>query len=287
MRGGRGGRRRRGGHDEGHGGGDERWLLTYSDLITLLMALFIVMYSISSVNTSKFKSLHASLQDAFSGRIMPGGRSIMDAGASDAVQKQLVAVDQASTASSSSAAQLEDQDFQALKERIDRYAREHGLQDKIRTKIDRRGLTIVVLTDKLLFDSGSAVLQPPGVDLMRSIGGALRQEGSHQVLVEGYTDDVPIQGTYPSNWELSTARASTVVRTLVSARVSPERLTASGRAYLDPVASNSTAAGRSRNRRVQIVLPRQAGGAADGAGAGSPEPSIGPPDVAFGPKETP
>ena len=81
----RSGRRGRG-HEEEHGG-DERWLLTYADMITLLMALFMVLFSISSVNISKFKSLQRSLQDAFSGRVLPGGRSIKEAGGSDQIER--------------------------------------------------------------------------------------------------------------------------------------------------------------------------------------------------------
>jgi chemotaxis protein MotB len=149
---------------------------------------------------------------------------------------------------------------------------------------------VTVLTDKLLFDSGQAALQPQGVNLMTSIGAMLRTEAGHNVIVEGYTDDVPISGsTYPTNWELSTARASTVVRTFLEANVSPERLTAAGRAYLDPVASNRTAAGREANRRVQIVIPRNALETTTSSGTTSTttEPSVDIPPIVIGAEETP
>ena len=85
-----------------------------------------------------------------------------------------------------------------------------------------------------------------------------KQAGSHRIVVEGHTDSIPIKGSvYPSNWELSTARASAVVRALITMQLPPRRMEASGRAYLQPAASNSTPIGRAHNRRVEIVLPRR------------------------------
>jgi chemotaxis protein MotB len=248
------GGRRRGVHETKHA--DERWLLTYSDMITLLMALFIVMFSMANVNTSKFKALKLSLAEAFSGKVLPSGQSIADSGGDAAITSPLPAL-RTKAPGSQSAAQRENDELAALKRRIEAFARQQGIAGQLAARIERRGLVITILTDRLLFDSGQAALHPQGARLITSIGSLLRREATHDVNVEGYTDTVPINGSaYPTNWELSTARASTVVRTLLSARVAPRRLTASGRAYLDPVASNATSTGRARNRRVQIVLPR-------------------------------
>ena len=274
---GHGGRRRRGGHESEHP--DERWLVSYADMVTLLMALFIVLFAIANVNTSKFNELKASLANAFSGPVKEGGGSILDGGASDkAVSGQILnELNQTRTA-----AQAESDSLQKLKERVDRYARSKGLSDKLSARVERRGLVITILTDQLLFDSGSAQLKPQGQPLMEAVSGLLRREKTHQVVVEGHTDTVPISGSqYPTNWELSTARASTVVRALAEAGVTSQRLTASGRAYLDPVASNASSDGRSRNRRVQIVLPRQASPTSDEA-----EPTIGPSEPQIGPKDS-
>ena len=284
---GHGGRRRRGGgHDSNHP--DERWLVSYADMVTLLMALFIVMFAMANVNTSKFKELKKSLANAFSGPDKTGGGSILDGGASDkAVQGAIV--DQVggqsvSASSGTSAAQQEADQLQRLKERVDAYAREKGLSDKLSARVERRGLVITILTDQLLFDSGSAQLKPEGMPLMGAVAGLLRKENTHQVVVEGHTDTVPISGSqYPTNWELSTARASTVVRVLATDGVDSQRLTAAGRAYLDPVASNTTTAGRSQNRRVQIVLPRQAAAPT----SSDAEPQIGPSEPQIGPKDSP
>jgi chemotaxis protein MotB len=123
--------------------------------------------------------------------------------------------------------------------------------------IERRGLVVRVLTDKLLFDSGQATLQPEGDPLLEEVAMLLNVDKTHPITVEGNTDTQPIATSqFPSNWELSTARATTVVRFLIAHGVSAERLAAAGYAALHPVDSNATAAGRARNRRVDIVLMR-------------------------------
>jgi chemotaxis protein MotB len=266
----RGGRRgRRGGH--GHGEeheNDERWLLTYSDMITLLMALFMVLFSISSVNTSKFESLQRAMQDAFSGKILSGGKAIQETGsdtdanrpaatppipAIQAITQQLDAAKQSSKSSAK-----ENEDFKQLKQKIDAYAREHGLTAKLETTVARRGLVIRLLTDKVLYDSGSATLNASATPLLDRIASLLRTEFDHPIVVEGHTDDQAIASAqFPTNWELSTARATAVVRFFIRDHVAPGRLGASGYGAMHPLTSNASAAGRSRNRRVEIVLTRQ------------------------------
>jgi chemotaxis protein MotB len=274
----RGGRRR--GEEEAHN--DERWLLTYADMITLLMALFMVLFSISSVNISKFKDLQRSLQDAFSGRVLPGGRSIKEAGGSDQVEKAGQSLPnpalQQRQGGLASAAAREQDDFQKLKAQIDAYARAHGLSTKISTRVDRRGLHVRVLTDRLFFDSGSADIQPDGLAVVSKLSQLFAAERAHPVQVEGHTDPQPIHSDrFPTNWELSAARASSVVRTMVGDGVTAARLSAVGRAYLDPIAANDSAAGRARNRRVEFLLPREQVATPSNPSPGSfPEPHFGP-----------
>jgi chemotaxis protein MotB len=267
------GRRKKAGHESEHP--DERWLVSYADMVTLLMALFIVMFAMANVNTSKYDALKQSLAGALSPSLLPGGESVAEDGGAAAVQP--------TADPAQAAAQREDDDLKRLKERVDGYAASSGLSNKLLARVERRGLVITVLTDDLLFDSGSAVLRSEGHDLMHAIGDLLRRENDHRVVVEGYTDTDPIATSqFPTNWELSTARASTVVRSFVEAGVAPQRLTAAGRAFLDPIASNATAGGRSTNRRVQIVLPRQASPTSDAA-----EPSVGFEEPQIGFEETP
>jgi chemotaxis protein MotB len=265
-------RRRRGAHAEEEHENDERWLLTYADMITLLMALFMVLFSISSVNISKFITLQHSLQDAFSGRILPGGRALMESGGSTTstnIQEATPTIKQTDSASAAKAAKTaaaqaakaEQDKFKQLKARVDAYTHKHGLDSKVTTIVTRDGLVIRLLTDKLLFASGSATVQPGGRDLLATVGGLLRAENQHQIRVRGFTDPVPIHtAAFPSNWELSAGRAASVVRAFTQAGVAPQRLEAVGRASLDPLTSNATAAGRARNRRVEVLLPRVATG---------------------------
>ena len=155
------------------------------------------------------------------------------------------------------AAKIEQQQLQQLKAQLDQYLKAHGLQNQVQTTISRRGLVVRVLTDKVLFDSGQATLKPEGLPLLGEVANLLNVATNHQIAVEGHTDSVPISSAqYPSNWELSTARATTVVRYFISRSVDASRLTASGYADLHPLASNATDRGRQLNRRVEIVLLR-------------------------------
>jgi chemotaxis protein MotB len=272
------GRRRRGAATEHEN--EERWLLTYADMITLLMALFMVMFSIANVNKAKVEALSKSLNEAFSGKILTGGKSLQQTGAEEDPGKPSPTppipaitplVDDASEASSDAAARKEQEDFTKIKQEVDRYAREHGLQDKVETTISERGLVIRLLTDKVLFDSGQAVLKHPAGPILEKVADVLTVAEEHDVQVEGHTDNVPIGGSqYPTNWELSTARASTVVRFLIEHGAAKMRMAASGYAALHPISDNTTEAGRSRNRRVEIVLLRSKAGADTEQGGSTP-----------------
>lgn len=260
------GRRRRGGHEHHEEHPDERWLLTYADMITLLLALFIVLFAMADPNPKKTEEAAKSLKEALNGQILPGGESIAATGGqADTTQlKQQPpspslqeALQSGPTVASPEAAAQEEQSLKQLKSMVDAAAAEAKLRGKVETKLSKDGLTIRVLSDDLLFDSGSAVLKPESAAIMRRISRVLRIDGVHAVRVSGHTDSVPVSGRYPSNWELSTARASAVVRALARNNVAPARMEASGKAHLAPVASNDAARGRSKNRRVEILLPRQ------------------------------
>jgi chemotaxis protein MotB len=266
------GRRRGGGHGGGeHEGGDERWLLSYADMMTLLVALFMVLFSISSVNTSKYEGLQRSLKDAFSGHVLPGGTSIASAGGA-ATDNRIIAPPQSTSPQpqmggksdvgtkeqQAARAREEAEDFKKIKAQIDRATAKLGISGKVSTRISRDGLHVRILTDDLLFDSGSAVPKPASYPLLAGLGTVLAAERRHTVIVEGHTDTVPMRSAqFPSNWELSGARASAIVRAMLLAGVKPDRLTASGRADRDAITSNATPAGRQLNRRVELLLPRQ------------------------------
>lgn len=260
----------------------ERWLVSGYDMMTLLFAVFVVLFAISSTNVSKVKELTKSLQEAFSGPVLSGGQAMMERGNQSEAEKAsptpplssispAQAVDMAmrgndtksaatqddAAAKAAELAAKEEQSFQALKKKIDALVHEAHLDDKVSTTISRRGLKVRLLTDRLLFDSGSAVVNPAAFPTLDHIGAIVAQEGKHPVAVEGHTDDRPIHTSlYPSNWQLSGGRAAAVVQRLIGAGVTPQRTSLAGYAAEHPVGSNDTSAGRARNRRVEIVLTR-------------------------------
>ncbi len=251
----------------------ERWLVSGYDMMTLLFAVFVVLFAISSTNISKVKALQQSLQDAFSGPVFSGGRAMQQTGdtseagpsapepplpalspaqALDAAMSDATNADEAAQQ-----AGREERDFQALKRRIDALVQEAGLADKVSTSVSLRGLKVRLLTDKLFFDSGSAQINAAALPTLEKIGAIIAAERKHPVQVEGHTDDRPIATSqFPSNWQLSGARAGAVVQQLAAAGVSAARLSLGGYAAEHPVASNATPAGRGSNRRVEIVLTR-------------------------------
>jgi chemotaxis protein MotB len=273
----RGGRRKRGGA-AAVAENEERWLLTYADMLTLMFALFMVLFSISSVNISKFRTLQESLKSAFSGSILSGGRAIMQSG-SESTSKHTPATapvpsiipitpnvpklqdtnaQQIGNAMvSASGTTAEQKSFEALKRRLDSYSHSHGFARSVATDITRQGLVVRVLTDNLLFVSGSATLKSAGDPLLDEVAHLLNVDRKNPITVEGFTDNVPIHtAQFPTNWQLSTSRAVNVLLYLTAHGVSRNRLGAAGYADLHAIASNATATGRARNRRVDIVLNR-------------------------------
>ena len=266
---GHGRRRHKRGHEEEEHENEERWLVSFADMMTLLFCLFMVLFAISSVNTSKFEALSKALQDAFSGRILSGGKAVMQTGNQEKPEQPgtepplpamtpLQALANTSIKQKSSEAEKKEQeDFKALKQRIDELVRKEGLTGKVETTVRRRGLVVELLTDNVFFASGSSELQPGADGVLRSLAKVIAGERRHPVIVEGHTDAQPISDSrYRSNWELSGARAATVVRRLNADGVTSRRLSGSLYGQQQPVASNATPTGRSRNRRVDIVLTR-------------------------------
>jgi chemotaxis protein MotB len=264
-------RRKHASHEAEEHENEERWLVSYADMMTLLMCLFMVMFSISSVNISKFKDLQRSLQAAFSGSAVAGGRAVMQTGSTQETERAqaqpplpaitpaeaLAGERSASGGDRAKAAAAEQAEFEALKRRVDRAAAQLGLKRVVQTQIRQRGLVVRLLTDGVFFDSGSAELKPQAAPILERVSAVIAAEHRHPVVVEGYTDSQPIgTGQFPSNWELSGGRASTVVRRFAANGVEPSRMSVSGFAQQHPIASNATAAGRSRNRRVEIVMTR-------------------------------
>lgn len=213
-----------------------------------------------------------SLSESFNGQILSGGKSIMQTGATQSTDRatpqpptpalmprEAIAAEmsKAKQEKRSDEAKREQEGFIRLKRRIDADAKRLGLGGKVQTTVRERGLVVRLLTDGVLFDSGQALLKPQSEPILSGLGRIVAGEGRHPVVVEGYTDDQPIASVqYPTNCELSGARASSVVRHLISDGVPMSRLSAMQFAQKHPIASNATTGGRSKNRRVEIVLTR-------------------------------
>lgn len=218
----------------------ERWLLTYSDLITLLMIFFVILYAGSNVDASKYKALSESFAVSFG-----GGKSIIgssNAGSADEasrpVQTKVVEIDQ----------------MESTKEQLDKYLKENNLDGSVSTKVEDRGL-VITLKDSLLFDSGKADLKPESIAKLNSMGKILSKMNNF-IRVEGNTDNQPIKNAqFNSNWQLSVIRATNVVELLINnCGISSDKLSAIGYGEFRPIASNSTEDGRIKNRRVDIVI---------------------------------
>jgi len=209
----------------------ERWLLTYADLITLLMIFFVVMYALSQLDAQKFKSLSNSLRIAFG-----GGRNLIG----DYEGTGMVPLPVQSP-----------EDLAVAKQDTDDYVAQEGLQSEINTVVDDRGL-VITLQERLLFQPGSTEVNPSARPTLLVLAKLLNSLPNY-IRVEGYTDNVPA-GRGRTNWQLSTLRAANIAESLVAQGVDPRRIAAIGYADNRPLASNETIAGRAKNRRVEIVL---------------------------------
>lgn len=223
--------------EESRANNSERWLLTYSDLITLLLVFFVVMYSISKADEKKFSKLNASLQRAFNVLVLDGN------------DKTAVGGEEGPTMGNSIL-----DDFATLQNKIMQVAKEMGIQSNVDVVLEKEGIAIR-LSGNLLFDSGRAELNPAAVRILDEIAQELRGM-PNDIHVEGHTDNIPV-GTdqYPTNWELSAARATAVTRYLSEiGGINPQRLSAQGYGEYRPIVNNDTRDNRSLNRRVDILI---------------------------------
>ncbi len=234
----------------------ERWLITYADMITLLMVLFIVLFSISQVDLAKFEKFKAGLSEFGNGN--DSLIQLHEGGLLTAPQlAQLTRAEAALTEKQAlaKATQAENAALTGAQERITEDLRLAGLEGVAHFRLEERGLVVTIVTDRVLFEPGSDVLTTDGGAVVDVISDALAPL-PNLLSIEGHTDSTPIAtARFPSNWELSTARATSVLRALAERHaVAAGRLSAAGYADQRPLADNDTAAGRSTNRRVEIVV---------------------------------
>ncbi|MFB5763598.1 flagellar motor protein MotB [Paenibacillus medicaginis] len=256
---------KKGRHEPHEEHADESWLLPYSDLMTLLLALFIVLFGMSSLDAKKFEQMAKSMSSAFS-----GGSGVLDNTSANPIDnpsmdmgKNKENVENPVKSKSSSElqkelARREQEDLEKLKRRIDQYIKESGLTEQLSTKLNQSQLMITI-SDNALFASGQAVVKPEARKLATSIAALLDEFPDYDVIVSGHTDNVPISNSkYPSNWELSADRALNFMRILLlDKQLNPQKFSAIGYGEYRPTTTNSTNVGRAKNRRVEISIIRK------------------------------
>ncbi|KSK76067.1 flagellar motor protein MotD [Pseudomonas aeruginosa] len=258
-------RRRR--HQEEHEN-HERWLVSYADFITLLFAFFVVMYSISSINEGKYKILSETLTGVFN----QPDRSLKPIPIGDerprTTEPERTSVEEQPSDNAASADSLE---------RIADSVRD-AFGDLIASdQLSVRGNELwieITLNSSLLFPSGDALPNDAAFDIVEKVAKILAPY-KNPIHVEGFTDDVPIHSPrYPTNWELSAARAASIVRLLGNDGVEPSRMAAVGYGEFQPVADNASAEGWAKNRRVVLVISRnlEVRRSVSGVGSGKAQP---------------
>jgi len=237
----------------------ERWLVSYADFITLLFAFFVVMYSISQVNESKYRVLSNTLEDAFNQpELSVHPIQIGDTAKSNPtnlIQLNASAIkDKEGQGAGEQQSEMPD-DFKQIANKIEQAFGDLMKQDMVTLRGNEEWLEIE-MRSSLLFDSGDATLSKNALVLLGQIAAILKEQ-KNAVRVEGFTDNVPIHTVrYPSNWELSSARAAAVVQLFIEEGVDSSRLVAAGYGEFQPVGPNDTPENRTRNRRVVLMISK-------------------------------
>ncbi|CUS97153.1 chemotaxis protein MotB [Candidatus Kryptobacter tengchongensis] len=233
--------RKKKGHHEEHEN-LERWLITYADLITLLLGLFVVLYSMSQIDLSKYQQWISAFSQLFGGGgVLAGGKGVLITPAPP----------KSGSASDVSASQPTQQ--QKLEVQINAVLSSNIQSKKIIVTTSSEGLTIHLL-ERLLFESGSAELKPEAMSVLDTLAEILKFL-PNKIRIEGHTDNRPIRSAkFPSNWHLSVARALNTAYYLMNKGVNPEKISIVGYAEYRPIAPNDSEENRAKNRRVDIVV---------------------------------
>ena len=239
----------------------ERWLVSYADFITLLFAVFVTLYAMSQSDKKKTEEVMKSIQESF-GMVQSGAPSpkmnvipSQQAQVIPAIKPEVSIVPPgARAARGHGRGRAEEKDFRQIKSAIEAYLVKQGAQKKVTLAITRRGL-IVSLKEAGFFDSGQAVIRKDAYELINTIAEVMTQY-NNPLRLEGHTDNVPIStAQFPTNWELSTARATNGLKYLIkNFDVDPDKISATGYGEFRPIADNATAEGRAKNRRVDLVM---------------------------------
>jgi len=241
---------------------NESWLLPYADLLTLLLALFIVLFSSSSIDAQKFEAMSRALNSAFS-----GGTGIFDfpspipegqMQSSDVIEDK----DEKETLQNKPVLLKDEEQHElaSIQQKVNTYIEEKDLTNKLQTSLTDEGL-LVSIRDNVLFAPGSAEVRPQDRKVAEEISELMIMDPPRNIIISGHTDNVPIgNAPFDSNWELSVMRAIEFMKILLqNEKLDPRWFSAKGFGEFQPIASNGTVEGRAKNRRVEIlIMPRTA-----------------------------
>jgi len=224
----------------------DRWLISYADFITLLFAFFVVMYAISSVNENKYKIFSAALTSAFGNQVVKAD-AIVSVSKQDSLLKSLV------DRRNAKLVEQQQKAMQDIAKKINQVMHALVKNGQVSVLQTNRGVAVEI-NASALFNQGDATLQGDAINTLIAVAKVL-EPVDLAIEVEGHTDDIPISNLqFPSNWELSSARASSVVRLFIGHGLMPKYLKAIGSAANYPVMSNDTVGGRARNRRITVTI---------------------------------
>ena len=225
--------------DNNDEGGSPAWMTTFGDMMTLLLVFFVMMYSMSVLDVDRFMGFISAFQNQLG--VLEGGRTVTD--------EDLMA-----RGSRGEDFNVAHQNVQMVREQMEEFIQERDLEDNVGMQMTDRGL-VVSVTGEVLYEIGRAEIRPEGAALLNEIIENIKGI-PNEIMVEGHTDNWPISTEqFPSNWELSTARATNVVRYFIeNTDINPARFSAAGYSEYRPVVPNDTAESRAQNRRVEIVV---------------------------------
>ncbi|MED3908562.1 flagellar motor protein MotB [Peribacillus simplex] len=234
---------------------DESWLVPYADILTLLLALFIVLFASSSVDAVRFQQLSNVFNQVFT-----SGTGFMDF-PSDSPSNEPTSPEQRTGAEDlEELGKNEQEELMEVQERVNAYIQKNDLTDKLGTNLTDEGM-LISIRENVLFESGVAEVRSENRKIAKEISDLLVMDLPRNIIVSGHTDNIPIKNyQYESNWDLSVMRSVNFMKLLLENKeLDPEMFSAKGHGEFKPVASNETKKGRAKNRRVEIlIVPRTA-----------------------------
>lgn len=253
-------RKKKNAHDEGHM--DESWLLPYADLLTLLLALFIVLFASSAVDAQKFQAISKAFSSALTGGTgvlefpnpLPQEQMGSEDDDEDSEKKEPKGLD----IDEELLLEADQKELAKMQHKVNSYIEQKNLTGKLKTSLTDEGL-LVSIRDNVLFAPGSADVRKNDIKIANEISELLVMEPPRNIIISGHTDNVPIgNAPFESNWELSVMRAINFMKiVLKNDKLDPSMFSAKGFGEFQPVASNDTSEGKEKNRRVEIlILPR-------------------------------